>query len=83
MQHTPRAGLKFSGEYGAGIGAPAPRAPSGDGPSPIQLSESLPATEVIDDERKTVTALFADWLTERFDTADLKETKVLLDELAS
>jgi len=39
----------------------------------------------LDGERKTVTALFADiysWFTEGFDTADLKDAKALLDELA-
>ena len=51
---------KFCGECGATIGAPAPRAPSIDGPTPIQLSDPIPATEVIDGERKTVTAMFAD-----------------------
>jgi class 3 adenylate cyclase len=51
---------KFCGECGAAIGAFAAPAPSSVQPSPLQLSDPIPATEVIDGERKTVTALFAD-----------------------
>src|SRR5215469_10234613 len=51
---------KFCGECGAAIGASVPPAPSSAQPSPLQLSDAIPATEVIDGERKTVTALFAD-----------------------
>jgi hypothetical protein len=35
------------------------------------------------DEARTMLAEIYDWLTEGFDTADLKEAKGLLDELAS
>jgi class 3 adenylate cyclase len=41
------------------ISAPALRSSSSAQP-PFQLSDEIPANEVIDDERKTVTALFAD-----------------------
>jgi hypothetical protein len=50
---------KFCGECGGAIGASMP-APSSAQPSALQLSNAIPATEVIDGERKTVTALFAD-----------------------
>jgi hypothetical protein len=51
---------KFCGECGAAIGASVLPAPSSAQPSPLQLSDAILATEVIDGERKTVTALFAD-----------------------
>ena len=51
---------KFCGECGAVIVASAPRASSSAQPRPLQLSDVISATEVIDGERKTVTALFAD-----------------------
>src|SRR6516225_8457953 len=54
------ANEKFCGECGAAIGASAIRAPSSAQPPPFQLSDAIPATEVIDGERKVVTALFAD-----------------------
>jgi hypothetical protein len=53
-------GEKFCGECGAAIGAPAPAVPSSAQPEPLQLGHAIPATEVTDGERKTVTALFAD-----------------------
>ena len=53
-------GERFCGECGAAIGASAPRDPSSACPSTPQLNDAIPATEVIDGERKTVTALFAD-----------------------
>ena len=49
----------------------------------IESTSGAPASENLEGERKTVTALFADWFTEGFDTADLKDAKALLDELAS
>jgi hypothetical protein len=49
---------KFCGEYGSAIGA-LPPALSSAQPSSLQLSDAIPATEVIDGERN-VTALFAD-----------------------
>jgi class 3 adenylate cyclase len=51
---------KFCGECGAEIGVSAPSATPIAQPRPLQLSDAIPATEVIDGERKTVTALFAD-----------------------
>jgi class 3 adenylate cyclase/tetratricopeptide (TPR) repeat protein len=53
-------GEKFCGECGAEIGASAPSATTIAQARPLQLSDAIPATEVIDGERKTVTALFAD-----------------------
>jgi len=53
-------GERFCGDCGAVIGASAPRAPSSAEPRPLQLSDAIPATEALDGERKTVTALFAD-----------------------
>src|SRR5215471_16184933 len=51
---------KFCGECGAAIGGSAPLATSSTRPRPLQLSDAISATETIDGERKTVTALFAD-----------------------
>src|SRR5215471_13747049 len=51
---------RFCGECGTAIGASAPHAASSAQPRPLSLSDTIPATEVIDGERKTVTALFAD-----------------------
>jgi Double zinc ribbon/Adenylate and Guanylate cyclase catalytic domain len=51
---------KFCGECGTAIGTAAPLAPSSGQPRPLGLSDSIPTTEIIDGERKTVTALFAD-----------------------
>jgi class 3 adenylate cyclase len=53
-------GEKFCGECGAAIGVSAPSATPIAQLRPLQLSDAIPATEVIDGERKTVTALFAD-----------------------
>src|SRR6516164_1669091 len=60
MRRFHPAGEKFCGECGTAIGASAPRSSSSAQPRPLQLSDAIPATEVIDGERKTVTALFAD-----------------------
>ena len=53
-------GEKFCGECGAAISPSAPSATSSVEPRALQLSATIPATEAIDGERKTVTALFAD-----------------------
>jgi class 3 adenylate cyclase/tetratricopeptide (TPR) repeat protein len=74
-------GEKFCGECGAGIGVPAPRVPSIGQPSSFQLSDAIPATDVIDGERKTVTALFADirGSTELLERLDPEEARALID----
>jgi predicted amidophosphoribosyltransferase len=51
---------KFCGECGAAIGSSAAPATSSAQPRDLELGNAIPAGEVIDAERKTVTALFAD-----------------------
>ena len=51
---------KYCGQCGAAISASALSAPLSAQPSPLQLSDPIPATESIEGERKVVTALFAD-----------------------
>src|SRR5262249_51689941 len=53
-------GKRFCGECGTAIGASASLVTSSAQPGPLQLSDAIAATAVIDGERKTVTALFAD-----------------------
>jgi class 3 adenylate cyclase/tetratricopeptide (TPR) repeat protein len=76
-----RIGAKFCDDCGAAIGASAPRVPSSAQPSPLQLSDSIPATEVIDGERKTVTALFADikGSMELMEDLDPEEARAIVD----
>jgi class 3 adenylate cyclase len=72
---------KFCGECGAAIGASAPRARSSAQQTPVQLSDVIPATEVIDGERKTVTALFADikGSMELMEDLDPEEARAIVD----
>jgi class 3 adenylate cyclase/predicted ATPase len=72
---------KFCGECGAAIGAPAPRVPSSAQPNSLQLSDFIPATKVIDGERKTVTALFADikGSMELMENVDPEEARAIVD----
>src|SRR6516164_9043001 len=72
---------KFCGECGAAIGASVPPAPSSVQPSPLQLSDAIPATELIDGERKTVTALFADikGSMELMEGLDPEEARAIVD----
>ena len=51
---------KFCGECGAETGASAPRAASSTQSRPLPSGDAIHATQVIEGERKTVTALFAD-----------------------
>jgi hypothetical protein len=53
-------GEKFCGECGTAISESTPRASSSPQSTTLQLIDEIPATEVIEGERKTVTALFAD-----------------------
>ncbi|MBV8454660.1 MAG: zinc-ribbon domain-containing protein, partial [Deltaproteobacteria bacterium] len=71
----------FCGECGTAIGSSAPRAPSSAQPRPLQLSDAIPATEVIDGERKTVTALFADikGSTKLMEDLDPEEARAIID----
>jgi hypothetical protein len=58
---TNESGENFCGECGAALTALAARAgPVSPAAHALHLSESLPNSELIDGERKTVTALFAD-----------------------
>jgi hypothetical protein len=72
---------RFCGECGAAIGASAPPAPSSAQPRPLQLSNPIPSTEVIDGERKTVTALFADikGSMELMEDLDPEEARAIVD----
>src|ERR1700751_582211 len=72
---------KFCGECGAAINASAPRAPSSAQPRSVQLSNAIPATEVIEGERKTVTALFADikGSMELMEDLDPEEARAIVD----
>jgi class 3 adenylate cyclase/tetratricopeptide (TPR) repeat protein len=72
---------RFCGECGTAIGASVPRATSSAQPRPLQLSDAIPATEVIDGERKTVTALFADikGSTELMRELDPEEARAVID----
>jgi len=72
---------RFCGECGAAIGASAPRAPSSAQSTPVQLSDAIPATEEIDGERKTVTALFADikGSTELMESLDPEDARAIVD----
>src|SRR5436853_4695102 len=74
-------GERFCGECGAAIGASAPRDPSSACPSTPQLNDAIPATEVIDGERKTVTALFADIKAsmELMEDLDPEEARAIVD----
>jgi class 3 adenylate cyclase len=72
---------KFCGECGAAIGASTPSSTSAAQPKPLQLRDAIPATEVIDGERKTVTALFADikGSTELMEYLDPEEARTIVD----
>ena len=76
-----QADEKFCGECGAAIGASAPSAPSRAQPRPLQLGDAIPATEVIEGERKTVTALFADikGSMELMEDLDPEEARAIVD----
>src|SRR5215469_628209 len=72
---------RFCGECGSAIGASTPRVPSSAQSTPVQLSDAIPATEVIDGERKTVTALFADikGSTELMEGLDPEDARMIVD----
>src|SRR5215472_14500689 len=73
----------FCGECGAAIGVSAPRAPSSAQPRALQPNDAIPATEIVDGERKTVTALFADikGSTELIRDLDPEEARAVIDPL--
>src|SRR5215472_11626127 len=72
---------KFCGECGSAISASAPPVPSSGQASSPQLSDEIPATEVIDGERKTVTAMFADikGSMELMEDLDPEEARAIVD----
>jgi class 3 adenylate cyclase len=72
---------KFCGECGAPIDSTAPLAASRAQPRPLQSSDAIPATEVVDGERKTVTALFADikGSMELMEDLDPEEARTIID----
>jgi class 3 adenylate cyclase len=79
-----QAGEKFCGECGAAISVPAPRGPSGvqTRPTrPLQFTDLISVPDVIDGERKTVTALFADikGSTELIRDLDPEEARAIID----
>src|SRR5215469_13005399 len=70
-------GERFCGECGTAIGTSATRTPS----RALQTSDAIPATEVIEGERKTVTALFADikGSMELMQDLDPEEARAIID----
>jgi class 3 adenylate cyclase len=72
---------KFCGECGAAIGGSSPRRSPNSEPTPPPLSDAIPATEIIDGERKTVTALFADikGSMELMEDLDPEEARAIVD----
>jgi hypothetical protein len=74
-------GEKFCGECGTEIGVSAPSATTIAQPRPLQLSDAIPARGVIDGERKTVTALFADikGSMEPMEDLDPEEARAIVD----
>ncbi|MBV8357395.1 MAG: AAA family ATPase [Deltaproteobacteria bacterium] len=72
---------KFCGECGAAIGASAASTLSSVQPKPLQLSDAIATTEIIDGERKTVTALFADikGSMELMENLDPEEARAIVD----
>src|SRR5437588_2272842 len=74
-------GERFCGECGAAIGTSTPLSRPSLSPAPVRLSASVPAAEVIDGERKTVTALFADikGSTELMAELDPEEARSIVD----
>jgi hypothetical protein len=71
---------KFCGECGTAIGASEPRALSSAQPA-LQLSDAISPVDVIDGERKTVTALFADikGSMELMEDLDPEEARAIVD----
>ncbi|MBV8362513.1 MAG: AAA family ATPase [Deltaproteobacteria bacterium] len=76
-----QSGEKFCGECGAAVGASAPPAWSSTQPIPLQSTAAIPATDAIDGERKTVTALFADikGSMELMEDLDPEEARAIVD----
>jgi class 3 adenylate cyclase/tetratricopeptide (TPR) repeat protein len=72
---------KFCGECGAEIGVSAPSATPRAQPTPVQLTDAIAATELMDGERKTVTALFADikGSMELMEDLDPEEARAIVD----
>jgi class 3 adenylate cyclase len=72
---------KFCGDCGAAINASSPRTRSSAQPRSVQLSNTIPATEAIEGERKTVTALFADikGSMELMEDLDPEEARAIVD----
>ena len=74
-------GERFCGQCGAAISAPSSPVLSSAQSGRFQLSDAIPTTEVIDGERKTVTALFADikGSTELMAELDPEEARAIID----
>ena len=74
-------GERFCGECGAAVGASVPLSRPAPSPAPLRLNNAVPATETIDGERKTVTALFADikGSMELMEDLDPEEARVIVD----
>jgi class 3 adenylate cyclase/tetratricopeptide (TPR) repeat protein len=74
-------GEKFCGECGTAIGASSPRDPSNTQTTSVHLAAAIPATDLIDGERKMVTALFADikGSMELMEDLDPEEARAIVD----
>jgi class 3 adenylate cyclase len=74
-------GEEFCGECGVGLGTSGLRASSNSQLKSLQLSDAVPVTEVINGERKTVTALFADikGSMELMEDLDPEEARAIVD----
>jgi class 3 adenylate cyclase len=74
-------GEKFCGECGAAVGAFASLSRPAPSQAPVRVSDAVPATDIIDGERKTVTALFADikGSMELMEDLDPEEARAIVD----
>jgi class 3 adenylate cyclase len=72
---------RFCGECGTAISASAPLSRPARSQAPLRLSDAVPVTELIDGERKTVTALFADikGSMELMEDLDPEEARAIVD----
>jgi class 3 adenylate cyclase len=72
---------RFCGECGTAIAASVRSAPSTIQSGILQLSDAIPATQAVDGERKTVTALFADikGSMELMEDLDPEEARAIVD----
>jgi hypothetical protein len=74
-------GENFCGDCGAAISASTPLSHPALSQAPVRLSDAVAATEMMDGERKTVTALFADikGSMELMEDLDPEEARAIVD----